>query len=133
MSDDSLTLDKLAKIYMKIRDAISATQQEYDTKIEQLKAQQQVVATEMKDRLQLLGVTSAKTAHGTVMLNQTTRFYTDDWDTFKKFLVEHDALDLLERRIAQTNMRVFLEENPETFPPGVNTATEIKATVRRNR
>jgi hypothetical protein len=46
-------------------------------------------------------------------------------------VVEHDAVDLLEKRIAQGNMRQFLEENPGTVPPGLNSNSEYSVSVRK--
>jgi hypothetical protein len=60
-----------------------------------------------------------------------TRFTTNDWDSFKKFVAEQDALDLFERRINQTNMKVFLEENPGVVPPGLNSNSEYDISVRK--
>jgi hypothetical protein len=64
-------------------------------------------------------------------LVQKTRYYTQDWDSFKKFVIEHDVVDLLEKRIAQTNMSKFLEENPTLVPPGLNSNTEFDISVRK--
>jgi hypothetical protein len=77
------------------------------------------------------GVKSLRTDHGTVSLMEKTRYYTNDWDSFKKFMVEHDAIDLLEKRIAQANMKLFLEENPGSIPPGLNSDTEFDISVRK--
>jgi hypothetical protein len=44
---------------------------------------------------------------------------------------EHGAMELLEKRICQTNMREFLEENPEVHPPGLNVDQEYAFTIRR--
>ena len=60
-----------------------------------------------------------------------TRYSTQDWDSFKAFLVEHDVLDLLEKRIAQGNMAKFLEDNPGLVPPGLNSTTEYDISVRK--
>jgi hypothetical protein len=46
-------------------------------------------------------------------------------------MVENDAIDLLEKRIAQTNMKTFLEENPGLVPPGLNSNTEYAVSVRK--
>jgi len=78
-----------------------------------------------------MGVTSVRTAQGTVVLSVKTRYNTQDWDSFKKFVVEHDAVDLLEKRIAQTNMSQFLEENPGLVPPGLNSSSEYDISVRK--
>jgi hypothetical protein len=81
--------------------------------------------------MKTMGVTSVRTSEGTVVLSVNTRYSTQDWDSFKKFVVEQDAVDLLEKRIAQSNMRQFLEENPGTVPPGLNSNSEYSVSVRK--
>ncbi len=125
--EDQVPVDKLVRIYMKMRTAI----QELDAQVETIKEQQQSIKNEIKDRMRGTGVKSLRTDHGTVSLMEKTRFYTQDWDSFKKFMVEHDAIDLLEKRIAQSNMKLFLEENPGVVPPGLNSDTEFDISVRR--
>ena len=128
---ETIPLDRLAKIYRKIRAEIAELTQEYDTKVEALKAQQEEIKNAMKDIMKTMGVTSVRTAQGTVVLSVKTRYSTQDWDSFKKFVVEHDAVDLLEKRIAQTNMNQFLEENPGLVPPGLNSTSEYDISVRK--
>ena len=128
---ETIPLDRLAKIYRKIRSEITTLTQEYDTKVEALKAQQEEIKNAMKDMMKTMGVTSVRTSEGTVVLSVSTRYNTQDWDSFKKFVVEHDAVDLLEKRIAQGNMRQFLEENPGTVPPGLNSNSEYSVSVRK--
>jgi ribosomal protein L4 len=128
---ETIPLDRLAKIYRKIRSEITTLTQEYDGKVEALKAQQEEIKNAMKDMMKTMGVTSVRTAQGTVVLSVKTRYNTQDWDSFKKFVVEHDAVDLLEKRIAQTNMNQFLEENPGLVPPGLNSTSEYDISVRK--
>ena len=128
---ETIPLDRLAKIYRKIRAEITTLTQEYDGKIETLKAQQDEIKNAMKDMMKAMGVTSVRTAQGTVVLSVKTRYSTQDWDSFKKFVVEHDAVDLLEKRIAQGNMNQFLEENPGLVPPGLNSSSEYDISVRK--
>lgn len=131
MTEDVIPLDRLTRIYMKMRVAIQDLEREYDTKLEDLKSQQQAIKNAMKDQMLALGTKSARTEFGTVTLTEKSRYYTQDWDSFKHFVVEHDAVDLLEKRIHQTNMAKFLEENPSLMPPGLNSDTEFDVSVRK--
>ena len=131
MSEQQIPLDKLAKVYRKMRDQISELTKEYDTQVEILKAQQDEIKNAMKEQMQALGVTSVRTDQGTVVLSVKTRYSTADWDSFKKFVIEHEALDLFEKRIAQTNMKQFLDENPGVVPPGLNSNSEYDVSVRK--
>lgn len=131
MTEIAVPMDKLARIYRKIKTEIDALTQEYDNKLETLKAQQDELKFAMKDQMQALGVKSVNTAFGTVSMIHKTRYSTQDWDSFKKFIVEHDVVDLLEKRIAQTNMARFLEENPGSVPPGLNSFSDFEIRVTK--
>jgi hypothetical protein len=131
MQEDDIPMDKLAKIYQKIRARIQDLTSTYETQVEELKAQQQEIANELKDRMQALGMASVRTTEGTIILRQKTRYFTSDWDSFKRFVLDNEALDLFEKRIAQSNMKQFLEENPGVVPPGLNSDSEVTITVRK--
>ena len=133
-ADNSLAavpMDKLAKIYRKMQAKIQELTTEYDTAVEAIKTQQEAVQNALKDQMLVMGVNSVRTDNGTVVLSTKTRYNTQDWDSFKEFIKEHDALDLLEKRIAQTNMATFLEDNPGVVPPGLNSVTEYQVSVRK--
>lgn len=127
--EDTVPMDRLARIYIKMRTAI----QDLDKQIEDIKAQQQEVKNAMKDQMMALGTKSVRTTFGTITIKEKVRFYTQDWDSFKKFVIEHDAVDLLEKRIAQSNMQTFLEENPDLHPPGLSNTAEFDVSVTKPR
>jgi hypothetical protein len=124
-------MDKLAKVYRKMSARVQELTQAYENEVEQIKAQQEQVKNALKDMMLALGVSSVRTDQGTVVLSTKTRYNTQDWDSFKTFMLEHDAIDLLEKRIAQGNMAKFLEENPGLLPPGLNSNTEYAISVRK--
>jgi hypothetical protein len=127
----AIPMDKLAKVYRKMAAKIQELTTEYDTAIADIKRQQDAVKNALKDQMLVMGVSSVRTDNGTVVLSTKTRYQTQDWDSLKEFIKEHDALDLLEKRIAQTNMATFLEENPGVYPPGMNSTTEYAISVRK--
>jgi len=128
---EQMPLDKLARIYRKMRTRIQELTQEYESQVEAIKEQQQQVINEIKDIMMATGQKTARTDEGTIMLGTKTRYTTHDWDEFKKFVLMHEALDLFERRISQGNMKQFLEENPTLVPPGLDASTEYTITVRK--
>lgn len=128
---DAIPMDRLAKVYLRIREKILSQERAHEAEIAALKAERDTVALAMKDQMLALGSKSVKTDFGTVILSQKTRYYASDWDEMKKFVLEHEAVDLLERRIAQTNMAKFLEENPGKVPAGLNSISEYDVSVRK--
>ena len=133
MSEEAIPIDKLTKIYRKIKAQIDQLTQEYDTRVEVLKASQDEIKFAIKDQMKALGVSSVKTEFGTVSMANKTRYSTQDWDSFKQFIVAHDVVDLLEKRIAQLNMAKFLEDNPGVVPPGLNAISEFEIRITKPR
>ena len=131
MSETAVPLDRLTKIYRKIKAEIDTMTQEYDTKLETLKSQQDEIKFAIKDQMKALGVSTVKTPFGTVSMRTSTRYSTQDWASFKEFILEHSVVDLLEKRIAQGNMRTFLEENPGVVPPGLNSVSEFQVVITK--
>jgi len=130
-TDVTVPMDKLAKVYRRMQSRVQELTAQYESEIEDIKRQQDVVKIALKDQMLKLGVSSVRTDQGTVVLSTKTRYNTQDWDSFKEFIKEHDALDLLEKRIAQTNMATFLYENPSLVPAGLNSMTEYAISVRK--
>ena len=124
-----IPLDKLVAIHAKIK----AKQAKLDKELADLEEQREEIRLAIKDQMKALGLTSVKTSSGTVSLMKSTRYNTQDWDSFKAFVLEHQVVDLLEKRIAQSNMAQFLEENPGVLPPGLNSTTgfDIRVTPIR--
>ena len=130
-TDVTVPMDKLAKVYRRMQSRVQELTAQYESEIEDIKRQQDVVKIALKDQMLKLGVSSVRTDQGTVVLSTKTRYNTQDWDSFKEFIKEHDALDLLEKRIAQTNMATFLSENPSLVPAGLSSMTEYAISVRK--
>lgn len=128
---DTPPLDKLAEVYIKIRTRIAERTKAYDEEIEGYRAQQEEIANAMKDILRSLNVRSVNTVGGTVVLTEKTRYFPSDWAEFKQFVKDNDAFDLMEKRIAQSNMAKYLEENPDKYPPGLQSETEFTVSVRK--
>ena len=123
--------DKLAEVYIKMRDKrkeLSAAFEEQDHRIEE---QMDMVAEELLKLCKSIGADSIKTAAGTVFRSVRTRYETTDWESMYNFILEHDIPQVLERRISTTNMKQFLDENPELMPIGMNINNKYTVTVRR--
>ena len=132
METEVIPFDQLIKIYRKMKAKIDELTKEYDSEVEKLKAQLDEIKIGMKEQMKATGVSSVKTEFGTVSLVTKTRYSTQDWDSFKRFVVEHEVVDLLEKRIAQANMAKFIEENPGLVPPGLNSMAEYDIRVLKS-
>lgn len=128
-----VSADKLAKIYLKMRDKRQEMAREFEEKDNELKEQMEMVENQMLDLCKDLGADSIKTAHGTIIRSVKTRYWTADWESMHNFIREHNAYDLLERRVHQSNMKQWLQENPDLLPMGLNSESRYSTTVRRSK
>jgi hypothetical protein len=131
MEEQQIPMDKLAKVYLKIRNEIQMRTKAFEEEIGVLEAQKKEVSDAMREQMKLIGSKSVRTDFGTVVMKVKTVFGMQDWDGFKQFIVEHNALDLLQRRIAQKNMEAFLESTPDVQVPGLTSNSEYEITVTK--
>lgn len=124
-------LDQLTAIYLKIRDTRAENKREFENVDKDLEEQQKMLAEQMLDSCKEIGADSIKTPHGTIIRSVKSKYWTGDWDSMYTFIKEHDAFGLLEKRLHQTNMKDFLQENPDTLPMGLNVESEYTIVVRR--
>lgn len=115
--------DTLAKVYTKIR----AKRLELEKQVEDLKEQQGIVAAEILELCKQQGVTTMRTAHGTISKRINKSYWTNDWESMYKFIKEHDAYSLLQQRIHNSNMEQYLKDHADQLPPGLN--ADITQTV----
>lgn len=126
-------IDKLVEVYIKIRDKRDQIRKEAENKEAELDDQLYVIEQEILGLCKSTGATSIKTEHGTAIRTVKNRYTTNDWERFYDFMFEHNAPQLLERRIQQSNMKQFLEENPDLHPAGLNVDSTYAITVRRSK
>ena len=122
---------QLVQVYIKIRDAKEIKRKQMEAEIAELEIQLDAVEQELLELCKTTGQDGGKTTFGSFTRSVKTRYWTSDWDSMYKFIREHDAPDLLERRIAQSNFSQFIKENPELMPAGVNVESKYSITVRR--
>jgi len=126
-------IDKLVEVYIKIRDARDEVRREAEAKEADLNEQLELVSQQILDVCKQTGADSIKTKHGTAMRGVKSRYWTNDWEKFYEFMSEQKEFGLLEKRIHQTNMKQFLEENPDLHPAGLNVDRTYAITVRRSK
>ena len=127
----TVNVEQLVKAYIKMRDARQQLLREFDEADDRIKQQQDAVQQALLELCKETGTDGLKTSAGTVTRTVKTRYWTSDWNSMKNFIKEHDAFELLEQRVHQTNMKSFLEENPNLMPPGMNIDSRYAITVRR--
>jgi hypothetical protein len=133
MTEETLSpkADKLVKVYIKMRDAKAAKVRAHEEEIDALDANLDLITQELLEVCKATGQDGGKTAFGTFTRTVKTRYWTSDWKSMYDFIKENDAIELLEQRVAQGNMKQFLKDNPDKLPEGLNVDAKYSITVRR--
>jgi len=118
--------DKLTAIYLNMREAIREKEEE----IKEIKVQQDKVAKKLDSFFGEKGE-SLKLASGTVSRRIQTTFQISNWDEMHNFIKENNAIHLLEKRVHGTNMKEFLEVNPDVVPPSLQVIRKNIISVRK--
>lgn len=127
----AVPVEKLTKVYLKIRDKRAELKAQYEQEDEKLSAQLDEVKRALLDYCKTQGVDSVRTPAGLFYRSLKTRYWTNDWDAMNKFILDNAIPEFYEKRLNQTTVRTFLEENPDVLPPGLNVDSEYVITVRK--
>jgi hypothetical protein len=128
----AVRLEELVKAYIAIRNKRDANAREFDAKDKELKAELAQLDQVMLNSCNEIDADSIKTNSGTIIKTMKENFVCGDWDNFKRYIVQEDAIDLLQQRIHQTNFKEFLSNRTdEGLPPGISSMKEFQIVVRK--
>jgi len=124
--------EELVEAFIAIRSQRDRLLQEYEAADKALKAESVQIEMALLNVCNSVNADSIKTSHGTVMRKLNERFFCQDWDNFYKFVLDNEAVQLLERRIHQGNFKEFMKDHEgDGLPPGVNVMREYGVSVRK--
>lgn len=126
----TITVDSVIATYMKLRSQKESIEAETKDRVSGIKAKMEKLEAWIKEQADAQGVTSFKTRHGTAFLTTSDYANVADWDCVLDFIREHEAYDMLEKRISKVAVRGYIDQN-KTVPPGVNYGTRLDVNIRK--
>jgi len=127
-----MNTDQLVETFITLRNERDRMRNEWEAKDAEIKEEMTTLEQALLAICNEANATSIKTDKGTVIRKLNERFFCSDWDNFRDYVLEHQALELLERRIHQGNFKEFIAERQDDgLPPGVNVMREYGVTVRK--
>lgn len=126
-----VSVDKLTEVYLKIKARREQLSRDFRKQDDDLKEKQEKIKRALLNHCKENGVESVRTSAGTFFRSKKTKYWTSDWESMYKFIIEHKVPEFFTKQLNQTNVKQFLEENPEAVPPGLNSDTEYVISVRK--
>jgi len=127
----AIPVDSMVKIYTRIRDKRAEIKAAFDEQDKELQAQLDKVKQGLLEYCKEHGVESVRTQHGLFYRTVKTRYWTGDWESMHKFIMEHAVPEFFEKRLNQSAVKEFLDQNPDLLPPGLNVDAEYNISVRK--
>jgi hypothetical protein len=127
----TVSVEKLVKTYAKIRDKRSELTAKYKEEEGKLREQQDKVKLALLSYCKEHEVDSVRTASGLFYRTVKQRYWTSDWESMHEFILQHNLPEFFEKRLNQTHVRQFIEENPDLIPAGLNVDSEYTISVRK--
>jgi Zn/Cd-binding protein ZinT len=128
---EALSIDRLTAAYIKIRDARTALASKFKEEDGALQEQLEQVKRALLDYCDTNGLESARTSTGTFYRTVKTRYWTSDWESVYKFVLENNMPELFEKRLNQSVIKELVEEDADFALPGLNSDSEYVITVRK--
>jgi hypothetical protein len=128
---NEVPVEKLVKVYIKMREKHAEMASAFKEQEEALKDKMAKVKGALLEHCKDHNVESVRTAEGVFFRTLKQSYWTNDWESMGKFIIEHQVPELLEKRLHQGNVKQFLAEHPDLLPPGINVDSEYSVTVRR--
>ena len=127
----TIPVEKLVGAYTKIREKRAEISAKFKEEDGSLAEQQDKIKRALLDYCKDQGVDSVRTASGLFYRTIKQRYWTSDWSSMHAFIMDHKLPDFFEKRLNQTNVRQFIEENPDLIPAGLNVDSEYVISVRK--
>jgi hypothetical protein len=127
----AISMDDLTKTYLRIRDKRAELKAAFDAEDKDLQAKLDMVKQALLEYCKEHSVESVRTQHGLFYRTVKTRYWTSDWESMNKFIMENSVPEFFEKRLNQSVVKEFLEQNPELLPPGLNVDAEYVVSVRK--
>lgn len=128
-----MDIEKVVAVYVKIRDKKSQITKEYEAAIAELDEKQNVLQSALLEFCKEANLDSVKTTAGTAFRTVRTKYWISDWQQAYDFILEHNAPELLEKRLAQKATAEWLKSFPGDPIPSLQTDSRYTITVRRGK
>lgn len=133
-ANPSPDVETLVKAYLTIRTERDKLSREYEAKDRELQSDMEQIQAVLLDKCNEIGADSIRTESGTIVKTMRENFVCGDWDNFRKFVLENNAIELLQQRIHQSNFKEFMGNHEDDgMPPGISTMREFAISVRKPR
>ena len=124
-----LTAESLTRVFHKIKTTREKLRSDYKAEDKQLEDQQKLIKEKLLSFFKDSEITSLTTEAGRITRSVKTKYWTSDWDEMYKFVLEHNVPEFFSKSLNQSNVKEFLDDNPDIVPKGLNADSEYVLSI----
>lgn len=126
-----IRVDAVISAYLKLRAEKDALENEHKKSVGIIKEKMGKFEAWIKQHFDETGETQAKVGGvGTAFLSTVDYARVADWDATLEYIKQHEAFELLERRVSKTAVREIINRDKEV-PAGINYGSVITVQIRK--
>jgi len=127
----TIDVEKLTRVYLRIKNTRSENKRAFEQEDNALMDQQEIIKRALLNYCKEHNVESVRTDSGTFYRSVRSKYWTNDWQSIYDFVLQHRVPEFFSKSLNQTNVKQFLEENPDLRPEGLNIDSEYVVSVRK--
>lgn len=124
-------MQEIIEKYIELRDKKSELSAAYKKKVAGLDAALDQLEAILLEKLNEIGMDSAKGSTGTVYKSRRTSATVADWDYVLDHIQKNELWNMLEKRVSKQAVEQYVEEHGD-LPPGINWREELVVNIRRS-
>lgn len=122
--------DRLVRVYLKMRQKRKELKKEYEDKDAEIAGGMTTIENLLLKSLIDNKVDSMGATPGTFYKEEIIKPSCNDWEAYRRWMIENDALDGVEKRVTKSFIASYMEDNDNELPPGISVIREQVVRVR---
>jgi len=124
-------MQEIIEKYIELRDKKTELSAAYKKKVAGLDSALDQLEAVLLEKLNEIGMDSAKGSTGTVYKSKRTSATVADWDYVLDHIQKNELWNMLEKRVSKQAVEQYVEEHGD-LPPGINWREELVVNIRRS-
>ena len=128
---EMVDMERLARVWRKMQDKRDEIRAAYEAADKSVEDQQKIVGTALLSAMTGMKGDKLTTASGVIERQTKTQVSGADWNAIYRFVTDHDAWQMLHKRLSSTFVDAWAKDHDGELPPGVNVFRTLQVVVKK--
>ena len=128
---EMVDMERLARVWRKMEDKRDELKHAWEAADKVIADQQATVGTALLSAMNGIKGDKLTTQAGVIEKQTKTQVSGADWNAIYRFVTEHDAWQMLHKRLSSTFVDAWAKDHDGELPPGVNVFRTFQVVVKK--